>query len=212
MSHIQPFSRTSAFIPHTLRYGRFSNRNGFTLIELIVVMTLIGIIFFFAIPRLDTSFLTNSSRQISNWITIHVTSLKSRAIEKQVPYIMEIDLGENRISCFAGPENQTDIFAEANTQPDNSTAKGRVADSKADEGREKPKKEDFSLPDKYRIADVLLADGTIRTTGTVDIHFYPKGYSDRAIIHVKDDDGNTISYIIEPFLSRVMIKDDYVEF
>jgi len=196
---------------------RVSNHGGFTLIELIVVMTLIGIIFFFAVPRIDSSIFTNSSRQVSNWIILHVKSLKSRAVAKQVSYVMEVDMGENRISCFAGPESNMDMLPEINTQINDSgdTQQGDGAkfnESPVDAISEKPKKEEFSLPDRYRIADVLFADGTIQTAGTVDILFYAKGYSDRAIIHVKDDDGNTISYIIEPFLSRALIKDDYVEF
>ena len=44
------------------------------------------------------------------------------------------------------------------------------------------------------------------------INFYPKGYSDRAVIHVEDGHDNRYSYLIEPFLPHVKIKDEYIEF
>jgi len=198
--------------PRIFRLCGPRNHGGFTLIELIVVMSLIGIIFFFAIPRLDRSFFTNSSRQVSNWISLHVKSLKSNAVAGQTPYVMRIDMGENKISCFSEPGNNMDALPKTNGPAETVGEKNPEDEAAFDEVSEKPKTDDFSMPDGYRVSDILFVDGTVQTTGTVDIHFYPKGYSDRAIIHVKDRDGNIVSYIIEPFLSRAIIKNDYVEY
>jgi len=193
----------------------YRGRDGFTLIELIVVMSLISIIFFFAIPRLDTSFLTNRSHRVSNWIVFHVKSLKNKAVSQQKTYVMRLDLGENRISCFVKSNQDGDVLdqTEEKSVPSmgDETANNLSTEGLLEKGR-KSEKEVFSLPQGFRLSDVILGKKTVFTTGTVDIHFYAKGYSDPAIIHVKDEDGNTVSYIIEPFLTHVTVKNDYVEF
>ena len=50
------------------------------------------------------------------------------------------------------------------------------------------------------------------TRGIAEIHFYRKGYSDKALIHIEDDDNEQSSYLIEPFLPHVKIIEEYVEF
>jgi hypothetical protein len=48
--------------------------------------------------------------------------------------------------------------------------------------------------------------------GQADIYFNEKGYSDKAIIHLKNDDNEKFSFLIEPFLLRVRLYNGYTEF
>ena len=158
---------------------------GFTLIELVVVTALISLLLVFAIPRFQDVSIFQGSNKISRWIMLKVGSLKDRAIKERQVYILHIsaDSGEMWVS-------------------------GEGMD---EETREKARESARSLPAGYRISDVTLPVQGKIAVGRVDIRFYPKGYSDKAMIHLEDDDGNYLSFLIEPFLTQVKRYEDYVE-
>jgi hypothetical protein len=83
----------------------------------------------------------------------------------------------------------------------------------SDDLKEEPAKQNlFKLPSDLHIVDVEFPKEDRISMGEVDINFYPQGYSDHAIIHVEDNDGNRFSFLIEPFLSNIKRIDDYVGF
>ncbi|MFP4194666.1 MAG: type II secretion system protein [Desulfobacterales bacterium] len=164
-----------------------SCKKAFTLIELIVVVSLISVMLFFAVPRMDGSFLTDESRKFSGWLLANVKELKTEAVEKQNTMALYVDMDRNQL--WKGPASMQE---EDFPGPEDSN---RV-----------------SLPRGHRLRDVMFS-GDIRTAdGIVRIYFYPRGYSDRAIIHVRKNDGSVTSYRIESFLPRVAIVSGYEEF
>ncbi len=44
------------------------------------------------------------------------------------------------------------------------------------------------------------------------ICFYKAGYSDKAIIHIEDEDHYQVSFLIEPFLPNMKLYQEYVSF
>ncbi|MBU1161919.1 MAG: prepilin-type N-terminal cleavage/methylation domain-containing protein, partial [Proteobacteria bacterium] len=50
----------------------FERIKGFTLIELIVVISLISIMLFFAIPRFQSNVLSDSTKEVSRWILLKI--------------------------------------------------------------------------------------------------------------------------------------------
>ncbi|MCF8025717.1 MAG: prepilin-type N-terminal cleavage/methylation domain-containing protein [Desulfobacteraceae bacterium] len=159
----------------------------FTLIELIVVISLIGIMLFFAVPRLDRSFLTDDSRRFSGWLLANVRALKNSSFEKHATFALYLDLEGDR--AWNGPAGMGE-----DGSPDNDGSKG------------------ISLPGNSRLTDVMFSEQVKVTSGIVRICFYPGGYSDRAIIHVRKNDGSRVSYRIEPFLPDVSVMEGYAEF
>lgn len=163
-----------------------TNRQAFTLIELIVVISLIGTMLFFAVPRLQQSMFANETKKVSRWILLNVSALKDKAFKTQQRHVLHVDMVENRfwISHAAMTEK---LLARA-------------------------EKDGFSLPEGFRLLDVEFP-GDRRVSGdTAAINFYPKGYSDRAIIHLADDNNRRRSYLVEPFLPRAKLKHKYVSF
>ncbi len=158
---------------------------GFTLIELVVVITLLSLMLVFAIPRFESVSLFQTEKKISRWIMLKVEGLKERALRERQVYILHIstDSGEMWVT-------------------------GEGMD---EETLEKARESAKSLPPGYRISDVALPDQGKMAVGRVDIRFYPKGYSDKAMIHIENDDGQYLSFLIEPFLSQVKRYEDYVE-
>ena len=164
-----------------------TDRRAFTLIELIVVLSLVSIMLFFAVPRIDQSFFSADARKLSSWILLNTKALKNRAVKEQAVYALYVGLDENRL--WTGPVSDRE----------NMPGPGEGEDA-------------FSPAAGARIIDVMFPKDTRISSGTVQIRFYPKGYSDRAIIHVQTGDQTRRSYRIESFLPQVAIRDAYVEF
>lgn len=158
---------------------------GFTLIELTVVMALIGIILFVSIPGFQ-HILTDDTRKASQWILVQVPGLKTRAVSEMKIYALHADMDDDLLWI----SNET------------------MSDKEMDLAREQGR----PLTDDSYIMDVAYPDGETIDSGEAVIYFYPKGYSEKAIIHMEDDDGARRSFIIEPFLSQVEMKEEYVDF
>ena len=67
-------------------------------------------------------------------------------------------------------------------------------------------------PDDIQVLDVEYPGEEIISEGRADIHFYKRGYSDKAMIHVENNDNEQLSFLIEPFLSKVKVYEKYEGF
>lgn len=179
--------------------SKFINNQAFTLIELIVVITLISIVLAFSLPKLNISFVTDHQRKLSAWIVLTVKSLKEASLREQIPYVLYLDF-----------DNQQMWTAKETTEQEK--AEEEKAPEKSDKEKETSEASKYSLPEGYRLMDVAFVDDQKIKEGIVPIHFYPKGYSDKAIIHIQDADNNRYSYLIESFLPHVKIREEYIEF
>jgi len=164
----------------------FRLNQGFTLIELIVVITLISLMLFFAIPRFQVDVLSDNTNKVSRWIMLKVHSLKEKAVREQKLYVLHISLDSSRLWITSEIMSQEEIqAAEANG---------------------------YELSDDINLLDVEYPDEEKISVGRADIYFYKKGYSDKAIIHISNDDNERRSFLIEPFLSHVRLYDEYIGF
>jgi len=164
----------------------FRLNQGFTLIELIVVITLISLMLFFAIPRFQVDVLSDNTNKVSRWIMVKVHSLKEKAVSEQKLYVLHISLDSNRLWVTSEIMSQEELqAAEANG---------------------------YELSDDINLLDVEYPDEEKISVGRADIYFYKKGYSDKAIIHISNDDNERRSFLIEPFLSRVRLYNKYIGF
>jgi prepilin-type N-terminal cleavage/methylation domain-containing protein len=164
----------------------FRLNQGFTLIELIVVITLISLMLFFVIPRFQVDVLSDNTNKVSRWIMLKVHSLKEKAVREQKLYVLHISLDSNRLWVTSEIMSQEELqAAEANG---------------------------YELSDNINLLDVEYPDEEKISDGRADIYFYKKGYSDKAIIHISNDDNERRSFLIEPFLSHVRLYDKYIGF
>ncbi len=197
---------------------------GFTLIELIVVITLISVMMFFAIPRLNTSLLESDSRKVSKWMLLTVKALKNKAVRQQIPLLLQVDLDNHKL-WTAVDFQTTDQPADPLSGPVFGPMSGKMKALEGNDSRETgseaggklklleaAKGEEFKLPDGFRLLDVLFPGKVPISTGIATIRFYPKGYSDQVMIHLADDHADRITYEIKPFLPLLHIHDGYIEF
>jgi general secretion pathway protein H len=176
------------------------NNQAFTLIELIVVITLISIVLAFALPKLNISFVTDNQRKLSTWIVLTVKSLKEKALREQTLYVLYLDFDKQQ------------MWTEKVVTTIETSKKEETAKEQTSEEKKAPEENKYSLPEGYRLMDVEFVDDRKMKEGIVPIHFYPKGYSDKAIIHVQDANDNRNSYLIESFIPHVKIHEEYIDF
>jgi hypothetical protein len=151
-----------------------------------VVISLISLMFFFAIPRIQVDILSDNTRKVSQWIMLNISSLKEKAVHDQKRYVLHLSLDSNRLWVS------------------NDTMSAEELEDAAAIG--------YNLPEDIKLLDVEYPGKEKISVGQADIYFYKKGYSDKAIIHITNNDNEVLSFLIEPFLSRARLYNKYLEF
>ena len=156
---------------------------GFTLIEIVTVLALISLTLLIAVPRIPNTLFTDETKKTSRWIITKVQVSKDRAAREQKRYALHLDISNKKMWISN--------------------------DGMSDEERLAAVQKGFKLPLNIRIRDVEFPDNKIISIGQTEIYFYPKGYSDQAVIHLENKE-QRISFRIEPFLSTVKLFEEYV--
>jgi prepilin-type N-terminal cleavage/methylation domain-containing protein len=159
---------------------------GFTLIELIVVMVLIGLMTALTVPRFRYALLTDNLKTSTRKLAAMAKGLRSEAVREHKAFILHLDLESNRLWIDrAGMSEEERILARENA---------------------------FSLPTGVRILDVWFKGKGKKVAGETAIRFDKNGYVMHSAIHLGADDGRRFTLVLRPFLRRVKVLEDYVEF
>jgi len=161
-------------------------KKGFTLIELVVVVLLIGLTMVLSVPRLRYAMLTDDLRGTVRRMVGTVRTLRNEAIREQKVYALHFDLESNRL--WADSADMTDEERIA-------------AHQKA-----------FQLPKGVRVLDVWRSGKGKEVAGEAVIRFTKKGYMEQSVIHLGAEDGRRFTLIFSPFLGRVKVLEEYIEF
>ena len=159
--------------------------NGFTLIELVVVIALIGIMLFVAVPNFQHLF-TDETRKTSQWILLQVPKHRALAVSETRTYTLHVDMAEQRL-WFSNMDMSDEELPSAMSRG-------------------------LQLKESVRLLDVAYSYGDSINSGEAQILFSPKGYSDKAIIHMEGETGAERSFVFEPFLTQVEIIEGYADF
>lgn len=159
---------------------------GYTLIELVVVIAMIGLLFSMTLPRFGAGLVRNDGRRATRWIMLRVQSLKQETLRSPGVRTLQFDLDGGR------------IWVED--------------ESMDEEARDAARASAYEMPRDMALAAVLLPDGDRRVSGVVALRFYPGGYSDRAIVLLRDADHEPTSLLVETFLSKVKLFHEAIDF
>jgi len=159
---------------------------GFTLIELIVVLSLISLMLFFAIPRISGDLLADDLNAASRWIILKGRALKDQAHLEQQRFVLHIDMGTDRLWISNAAMSAEEL--------------------------EKAAGQAYQLPEGVKLLDVEYpALGKI-TSGEAEIWFFENGYSEKALIHLANGANEIRSFLIEPFLPAVKVFTQEIGF
>lgn len=174
--------------PYPYRRGSlvFLDQRGYTLIELIVVIVLIGMILAFAAPRLRSSLLNDPLKAAARKIVGIFQNLRNEAVREQQAYTVHFDLNSNKFwTTWTSMSVEEQALAREKASP---------------------------LPMDVRIRDVWIKGEGKIAEGDADILFTPRGYTLLSAVHLRSRDGRELTLELNPFISRVTVMDTYVEF
>lgn len=161
-------------------------QGGFTLIELIVVVVIIGLTMALTMPRFRYNLLSDDLKASTRHLAGLITSLSREAVREHRDYLLYLDLSGNQYW----------------TETPDMTEEGRMM------AREKAS----DLPEDIRILDVLKRGDEKNMAGEVLIMITKKGYLQPAMIHLSDDKDRTFTLCLKTFAGRVEILEGYVDY
>lgn len=166
---------------------KFQANNGFTLIELIVVLSLVSVMLFVATPRFSDFLFGDDTDTTLRWLMIKIRDVKQRSVAEQKDYVLNLDFENNRM-----------WMTDESLETDEDLAKA------SDKG--------YSLPEGLHLLDVEYFGKGRLSLGIAPLLFSRQGYSDRAIIHLSRSDETPLSVLIEPFLPDVITEHEYLSY
>jgi len=163
-----------------------TNYKGYTLIELIVVIVLIGIMMTLSVPRFRDTVLTDNLKGSSRKLVGLINSLREDAVREQKSYNLNFDLETNRFWVDSSSMSQEKLF--------NVSEKAEA------------------LPPDVHIIDIWYQQEEKKVSGVASIRFSKKGYVQPSAIHLGEKDGRKFTLELTPFLGKVKLYNRYVEF
>lgn len=163
------------------------NTEGYTLIELIVVIILLGLIFSITAPQFRDAVLTDNLKSATRVLIGKINALRADAIQNQENCLLFFDLDENMY--WYGFDNMTE------------------------EGRDSFREKNATyLPAGVRITDVSFTGKDKVIAGEAVIRFSKKGYAQQTAIHLESEDGREFTIMLRTFLPGVKVFEEYTDF
>lgn len=157
---------------------------GYTLIELCVVLALIGIMLFIAAPQIHDMLYKDSVHTAMKYIVNKSRELRLDAVRENVDYVMHFDLDRNL------------LWYETS---DMTAAK-----------RDEMKKMSLKLPDNVKILQVAIVGGGKKSQGDATVKFFRRGYTQPAMLYLSQHD-RVFTLVFNPFSGTARIYDRLVE-
>jgi len=185
---------------------------GFTLLELMVVMVVLTMVTAFAMPGLRSSLFSDQLKATARKLVGLVVETGQEAVSSQAAQTLHFDLENNQV--WVSSEKK----AVKGKNPDSIWDETPVWDQKPvwDSDATGPpedteKRRILTIPDSVKVVDITSVAAGKRATGATVIRFSTKGYVDKTLIHLRDDEGRDMTLILSPFLAVTKIVDSYVD-
>ncbi len=162
-----------------------NNMKGYTLIELVVVIVLLGLVVSFAAPRFRDAVLTDNLKTATRRLVNKILEMRNSAVEGHADYKLMFDLDKN--------------------------AYWHELAEMTEEERAMAKEKRQSLPENIRITDIWINKKGKEMAGDVSLKFRKEGYAPKSAIHLESEDGREFTIVINPFLPQVKVLENYIE-
>jgi len=160
------------------------SRAGFTLLELLIVITIIGITLGYIGPRIRFSVFSSDMDASARYIMTMMQFARSSAITRHEDYVVHFDLARSLVGVYPAPTSSGEI---PEMEKKIELRKGVVIT--AIKTPYKPKKEE----------------------GEVDIRVSKDGIVEQGIIYLEGAGAKVYTLVIKPYSGGLKIYDHYVE-
>jgi len=163
------------------------NSSGFTFLELALVLVLLGLMSFLAVPSLQDMASGGKLEKAARKITAVIRHARGLAAASGMPHLLTLDVGKGLY--WIGPQVSRE-------EP--------VGDDKLDI------LEQHTLPSSIKFKDVETVGGGLIVSGTASIHFWANGLVETSTIHLRDDRNRDVTLILNPLTGSVEVLKKYV--
>lgn len=203
----------------------YSNKHGFTLVEIMIVLAIIAGVVAFGLNVLGGA---SSKNMKDTGLRLYkiINYVYNQASLTGSYYRIVFDLDEQKYFAeysdtpfyVIRADDEVEQIRLKNEEDLNTDEDEEVESSAAATGNFSEADDDlleiFELPENIKFADVQIFHQAERTTsGKVYLYFFPKGYTEFAVIHLSDiDEENFLSLVVNPLTANVDISAEYVEY
>ncbi|MFY9396990.1 MAG: GspH/FimT family protein [Desulfomonilia bacterium] len=157
---------------------------GFTLLELIIVIVIVGITVGFIGPRLYTGISSSGMDEATREILAILQYARSTAVTRHMPYYVRFDIDGRRVGLFPRPQSS---------------------------GETPEMLKEKELPPGVRLKSVKTPYQSEKLQGHLDILVTPEGVIEQGVIYLEGSLGKVYTLVVKPFSGMLEIHDRYVE-
>jgi len=169
--------------------GSFPIRNGFTLLELLVVIIIVSLMFSTLFIALENPLLRGDLKLAARMVINEVSRARAEAAYTSRDIALRFNLEENvmyrvelKPPAKEGFENKEEVLLRGKT-----------------------------LPPGVRFVDLVIGAGEKIRFGEADLRVFGNGTMDRTLIHIRDEDNEVLTLTLDPLTGDVGIQDGYVD-
>jgi prepilin-type N-terminal cleavage/methylation domain-containing protein len=160
------------------------SKNGFTLIELMIVLVIIGITLGYIGPRIFSTLSTSNMDLAVRDITTMIQLGRSSAITQHKTFFIRFDLDNNKIALYPMPE----------------TSSGSPQMIK-----------ERKMPDGVVLKNIKSAYQSEKDRGEMDLKITTEGVVEQGVIYLEGAIGSTYTLVVKPFSGTLKFYDHFVE-
>lgn len=159
-------------------------KDGFTLLELLVVMVLVALMISFAVPNIRSALYSDPLKSTARRLTGLVAEAGQEAVATHSPRLLLYDGARRMFHLETGAGGKDG---------------GKKSLSRLD------------VPESVQVVDIMSVHGGTRSSGQAEIRFSSQGYVDKTLIHLRGRDGRELTLVLSPFLGVSRLLAGYVD-
>ncbi|WP_028316874.1 pilus assembly FimT family protein [Desulfatibacillum aliphaticivorans] len=158
-------------------------QGGFSLMELMAVISLLGILFFVIVPRFEEAASAGDMDELVRLMSANVAKERETAIANQSLRSLYIDFEERTYGTDGPPLTEEELM--------------------------ETERQGTQISEAVTLLDVEWPGGILQTDGVAQLPINKMGYIAHAALHLEDQDG-PVTMVFEPFLGKARFYKGYV--